>query len=49
MPKPINDLRTVVMTTRVTEKQSAKAVTKCEKLEISISEYLNRLVKKDLK
>lgn len=49
MPKPRRELRTVTVAAVVTSTTNVKIMTKCEKLEISISEYLNRLVKKDLK
>lgn len=49
MPKPRRELRTVTVAAKVTDTTSGKILTKCEKLEISISEYLNRLVKRDLK
>lgn len=49
MPKPKRELKTVAVTGKVTETVSKKMIKKCEKEDISTSEYLNRLIKADLK
>jgi len=49
MPRPKRKLRSVNLSVRVTEDTSKKLVKKCERMEITISDYIDRLIKKDLK
>ena len=48
MPRPELQKRVVTIAAKVTEKTSKSAVKKCERLEITLSEYLNRLIDADL-
>ncbi len=48
MPKIKRELKTVVVTAKVTPTLGGKAVAKCEAKNISMSEYINQLMTKDL-
>ena len=48
MPKPRRELKNVVVASKLTSTISKKAVKKCEKEGISMSEYINRLIVADL-
>jgi len=48
MPKPRRELRNIAIAAKVTSTISLEITKKCEADGISMSEYLNRLIKKDL-
>jgi len=49
MSKPRRELRNVAISAKVTATVNKKVIKKCEREGISLSEYLNRLVAKDIK
>lgn len=49
MAKINRELRTVLVSAKVKATTKDKMTKRCEDLGITVSEYLNRLVKKDLK
>jgi hypothetical protein len=49
MPKPRRELKNIAVTAKVTSTTSKKIIAKCEDEGISVSEYIGRLINKDLK
>ena len=49
MSKPRRELKNIAIAAKVTSTLSKQLIEKCEQEGISVSEYLNRLIKKDLK
>ena len=49
MQKPRRELKNIAIAAKVTSTIRVEITKKCEQKGISMSEYLNRLIKKDLK
>ncbi len=49
MNKPRRELKTITVSGKITSSLSLMVIKKCEKNGISLSEYLNQLIKEDLK
>lgn len=49
MTKPKRELRTIPISGKITDSLNVKMIKKCEKENISVSEYLNKLIQKDVK
>lgn len=49
MPKPRRELKNIAIAAKITSSLNKKLIAKCEAGDISTSEYINRLIKKDLK
>jgi hypothetical protein len=47
MTKARRELRKVVIAAKITSTDNAWVIKKCEKQQISASEYINKLIKKD--
>ena len=49
MSKPRRELKNITVCAKITSTLNLKAIKKCEKEGISLSEYINQLIREDLK